>query len=142
MLKNKKISFNYSFEDSTTMKRQTVLYHGTCRAFLAYALENKGLFGPEEGELSFTPEINHAIDFSEQWGSKYGVKNLEKYFGKIDNHLREPIILEIEKKDLNFEYRNDCGADEYFLRHSLDLSKVKRIYFKEGIGELLKEGKN
>jgi hypothetical protein len=124
------------------MKRQNTLYHGTCRAFLAYALENKGMFGPENGELSFTPEINHAVLFSEQWGRKYGVKNLENYFGEIDDHLREPIILEIEQKDLDFKYRKDCGADEYFLKSSLDLSKVKRIYFKEGIEELLKGRKN
>ena len=124
------------------MKRQKILYHGTCRAFLAYALENKGLFGPEDGEVSFTPNINHAIDFSEQWGRKYGVKNLENYFGKeIDKQLREPILLEIEPRNLNLQYRKDCGADEYYINHSLDLSKIKKIYFKEGIEELLKGGK-
>lgn len=124
------------------MERQNTLYHGTCRAFLAYALENKGKFGPEEGELSFTPNLNHAILFSEQWGRKYGVKSLENYFGGVENHLREPIILELEKKDLDFKYRKDCGTDEYFLNQCLDLSKIKKIYFKKGIEELLKGGKN
>jgi hypothetical protein len=120
------------------MKELSILYHGTCRAFLAYALENKGLFGPEDGETSFTLDLDHAICFAEQWSNKKcNSKSLEKYFGKdIDKHLEEPIILEITTKDLDFNYRDDCGKREYFLPHALNLNYVKQIYFKEGIKEL------
>jgi hypothetical protein len=121
------------------MKEQKRLYHGTCRAFLAYALENKGKFGPENGEVSFSPNLGYSVNFAKQWKCS---KNLEDYFGEIEDHLREPIILEINQEDLNLKYRNDCGNDEYFSNQSLDLSKVRRIYFKEGIEELLKGGKD
>ena len=125
------------------MKYFENLYHGTCRAFLAYALENKGSFGPEHGETSFTPDLDHAIYFAEQWSNKKcNSKSLEKYFGEnIEKHLEEPIILEIMTKDLDFNYRNDCGKREYFLPHALNLSYVKQIYFKEGIDELKKKYK-
>jgi len=122
------------------MKKLKSLYHGTCRAFLAYALENKGLLGPEDGETSFTPDLDHAIGYAEQWSNKRYEKSIENYFEKdVDTHLKEPVILEIALKDLQFRYRDDGGKREYYLSHALNLNYVKQIYFKEGIDELKKK---
>jgi len=123
------------------MKRQNILYHGTCRAFLAYALENKCLFGDENGKLSLTTELSHAIDYAEQWSTKGGFKSIEKYFGEdIEKSLCEPILLELNSKSIkkikNLRYNNDCGRGEYYLEGNLSLDFVKQIYFKEGIEDL------
>ena len=104
------------------------LYHGTCRAFVAYALQHKGRFGSEIG-TSFTPDLEHAKTFAGSWNKARGVQRLREYFDQsIDDLLPElskPIILQFEVNDLGcLRYRTDCGRDEYFVEGQVDINKA------------------
>lgn len=107
------------------------LYHGTCKAFVAYAMQNSGKFGPEFDRISFTPDIGYAQIFAESWKSTRGLRRLRECFGEsIDGMLEklsEAVILEVDSNSLNgrgqLTYRSDCGNDEWYLeRGPIDLA--------------------
>ena len=116
-----------------------ILYHGTCKAFVAYALQNEGRFGLEFDNVSFTPELDHAKAFAHGWSRPSGLQLLLEYFGQsIEDMLpalSEPVILQFKATDLGqLQYRNDCGRDEYYVERGpvdihraciIDHSKIK-----------------
>lgn len=112
------------------MKSPQQLYHGTCKAFVVYALQNRGKFGPEKEEVSFTPDLKHALIFAQSWGTERGLSRLVEYFGEqINSELAEPILLEFRTSGLNpLKYRLDCGKDEFYLEKGpVDIFKAKLV---------------
>jgi len=98
------------------MKIPKKLYHGTCRAFIEYALRNGGKFGPENDSISFTPNKEHAKMFAESWRKSSGIKRLEDYFGVgLSEEFLEPVILELDSSFFELSYRKDCEADEFYI---------------------------
>jgi len=114
------------------MKIPEKLYHRTCKAFVAYALQNNGRFGSEFG-VSSTPELNHAGTFAESWRTPCGVARLCDYFGHsiegMLSELSEPVILGVDSNVLReLKYRQDCGYDEYYLeRGPIDISILRIV---------------
>ncbi|HJO14810.1 MAG TPA: hypothetical protein QGG70_02060 [Candidatus Pacearchaeota archaeon] len=100
------------------MKIPKILYHGTCKAFLAYALlDNAGNLGPDYDSVSFTPDIEHATMFADSWQGQIGMNHLKKYFGEdISPELAESVLLKFEGSGLGkMGYKKDGDADEYFV---------------------------
>lgn len=115
------------------MKIPEKLYHGTCKAFVAYALQNDGRFGPEFDSISFTPTIEYAKTFADSWKTSRGLARLQDYFGSSINgmlsELSEPLILEVNSNALEgLKFRRDCGHEEYYLeRGSIDVSLLRIV---------------
>lgn len=106
------------------------LYHGTCNAFVAYALQNGENLGPDYDAVSFAPNIEHAKTFARSWQTSAGRKRLEEFFGKnLKEEHFEPIILEIRSSSLGkLQYREDCGEDEFYVeRGPVSISSAKGI---------------
>lgn len=106
------------------------LYHGTCRAFVEYALQNKGKFGPDQDSVSFTPEYEHARMFADSWQTPAGRERLRKCFENVGNSIEqcmEPVVLVFDPTKLpELKQRDDCGHVEFFLERgpvSLDVAK-------------------
>jgi hypothetical protein len=99
------------------MVNNHTLYHGTCRAFVAHALQNNGRFGPNYDHVSFTPEYDHASDFAEDWNTDRGYKRLQEYFGEgVARELAEPVVLEFQKSQFSkLKFRKDGDADEFYV---------------------------
>ncbi|MAH07179.1 hypothetical protein CMI38_02930 [Candidatus Pacearchaeota archaeon] len=100
------------------MKIPKILYHGTCKAFLAYAmLDNGGKLGPDYDSVSFTPDIEHAKMFADSWQGEIGMNHLKEYFGDdISEELAEPVLLKFEGNGLGkMGYKKDGDADEYYV---------------------------
>lgn len=93
------------------------LYHGTCRAFVALAEEKEGLFGPENYDICFTPDLTHAEMFAEGWNSERGYKALREYFKDIPREYAKGVVLEFNPKLLGpLEERLDAGGVVEFAR--------------------------
>lgn len=99
------------------MGTETRLYHGTCKAFVAYAMQNGNQFGPDYDRVCFTPQMDHAQMFAEDWQKPAGLERLRQYFGdNIDERLTEPVVLEFDRARLGkLGYREDGGADEFYV---------------------------
>lgn len=98
------------------MKIPKKLYHGTCRAFVDYALQNGGQFGPEYDNVSFTPDLEHAKDFANGWQKPGGLELLTQHFQDINPDFAEPVILIFGSDALGeLHYRKDCGKDEFYV---------------------------
>ena len=110
------------------------LYHGTCKAFVAFALQNGGKFGPNCDAVSFTPDLGYARMFAESWQTPLGRKRLEDYFGKVlGTEIFKPIVLEFNflrlERLYNLHYRDDCGAEEFFVEEGpVDISLCKKFH--------------
>ncbi len=120
------------------------LYHGTCKAFIAYALQNKGRFGSECDGVSLTPILEHARVFAESWKSQRGLARLRDYFlDSIDgalSELSEPVILEFNARLLGrLKYRLDCGEDEYYVKGQVDINKATLV--ECALEKFLEDGK-
>ena len=108
------------------------LYHGTCKAFIVYALQRGGMFGPESS-ISFTPALDYSRIFAESWKESRGLQRLRDFFGEsIDGaigELCEPVILQFNAHDLgHLTYRMDCGGEEYFVeRGPIDVHKGRLV---------------
>lgn len=109
------------------------LYHGTCKAFVAYAHQNNGKFGSELG-ISFTPSLGYAQVFAESWGTPRGLERLQEYFshsiGRMLSELSKPVILRVRKPVFLKGIRSklDCGNEEYYLeRGSIDLALLSIV---------------
>lgn len=107
------------------------LYHGTCKAFVLYALQNKGKFGPDYDSVSFTPDVEHAREFAESWRTPAGLQRLAEYFGKnLKRDMTRPVILQFSKLRLgDLKYRTDGeNVDEFYVgRGPVSLEGVKRV---------------
>ncbi len=106
------------------------LYHGTCKAFVAYALQNEGKLGPCSDSVSFTPKLDHARMFSESWKTPAGLKKLEDCFGEVlDLKFSEPVVLEFDSSTLGkLHYRKDCEIDEFYVECGpIDISLGKEV---------------
>ncbi len=109
------------------------LYHGTCKAFIVYALQNGGKFGSEYYSVSFTPSLEHAQVFAESWKTSRGLVKLRDFFSEsidgVIDELSEPIILEFNARLLGkLKYRLDCGEDEYYVeRGPVDINEATLV---------------
>lgn len=108
------------------------LYHGTCRAFIEYALQNQGRFGPDYDSVSFTPDYEHARMFAEQWKTDAGKEMLKQYFDLDDENLEqllEPLVLEFDANNLGeLKQREDGNAVEFYVeRGPISLNEAKVI---------------
>lgn len=122
----------YTIFKDLKMNTPKKLYHGTCKAFVAYALQNEGRFGSYCDRVSFTPNLEHALMYAESWQTDRGQKRLGSmilFTGEMQRReFAEPVVLEFEAEKLGpLKYNNDCGADEYYVERgpvNLDLAKL------------------
>tara|TARA_Y100000310_G_C20679897_1_gene815306 strand:- start:270 stop:623 length:354 start_codon:yes stop_codon:yes gene_type:complete len=111
-------------------EQESVLYHGTCKAFVEYAKLNNGQFGPADDSVSFTPDLRHALDFAEGWDKVGGRARLREMFeDELDPDLRSPVVLSFARGSLgDLEYRDDCGAREFYLENGpVNLDQAQEI---------------
>jgi hypothetical protein len=104
--------------------KEEKIYHGTCRAFVEFAEQQGGKFGPKGRELYFTPDLNHAKMFANSWNTKRGIKLLKDYFGDLPKQYAEPVVLEYDQNSLGqLEKKLDAGAVEMVKKGPVQLGK-------------------
>jgi len=91
------------------------LYHGTCQAFVEFARQNNGNFGPSYDSVSFTPNIVHAEIFASSWDTSRGRERLNEFFGEQPDAMYSPVVLEFDSGRLgDLVETEDAGAIEFF----------------------------
>ena len=104
------------------------VYHGTCKAFVVYALQNNNLFGGPE--ISYTPDLAHAKMFANSWATQRGRSRLKEFFGAIPEEYSQGVIIEISKEDIKgLKKTMDAGAIEFVGKGPIELNE--NVGFKE-----------
>ena len=112
--------------------KELKLYHGTCEAFVEYAKQQGGRFGPSYDTVSFTPDIEHAKSFADGWNTPRGVNRLKEMFeSEVNPEHAKPVLLTFDKTKLGkLGFRYDGGEPEYYVRNGsvdLDLAIMEEV---------------